>query len=127
MNLEVERYEGELRVLRTRVKELEKEVSYMQNELRTVKPTWEQKSIDFHLPHYDYNCHHANVYLSFQELSRKELRPLRRKLTSSRELKRCGKRIQLHCDPDGNASITQQEWLACVLKHSGVSLFSLYM
>ena len=43
MNLEVERYEGELRVLRTRVKELEKEVSYMQNELRTVKPTWEQK------------------------------------------------------------------------------------
>ena len=46
MNLEVERYEGELRVLRTRVKELEKEVSYMQNELRTVKPTWEQKSIE---------------------------------------------------------------------------------
>ena len=45
MNLEVERYEGELRLLRTRVKELEKEVSYMHNELRTVKPTWEQKSI----------------------------------------------------------------------------------
>ena len=46
MNLEVERYEGELRVLRTRVKELEKEGSYMQKELRTVKPTWEQKSIE---------------------------------------------------------------------------------
>jgi hypothetical protein len=34
-------------------------------------------------------------------------------------MKRCGKRIQLHCDPDGNSSITQKEWLACVLKHSG--------
>jgi len=52
------------------------------------------------------------------ELSRKELRPLRQKLSSIRKMKRCGKRIQLHCDPDGNASITQQEWLACVLKHS---------
>tara|TARA_Y100000033_G_C2662097_1_gene70037 strand:+ start:91 stop:246 length:156 start_codon:yes stop_codon:yes gene_type:complete len=46
MNLEVERYEGELRVLRTRVKELEKEVSYMQNELRTFEPTWEKKTIE---------------------------------------------------------------------------------
>ena len=46
MNKEVERYEGELRILRTRVKELEKEVSYMQNELRTVKPTWEEKTIE---------------------------------------------------------------------------------
>ena len=46
MNLEVERYEGELRVLRSRVKELEKEVSYMQNELRTFKPTWEQKVVE---------------------------------------------------------------------------------
>tara|TARA_R100000353_G_scaffold1832_8_gene2734 strand:- start:7156 stop:7311 length:156 start_codon:yes stop_codon:yes gene_type:complete len=46
MNLEVERYEGELRVLRSRVKELEKEVSYMQNELRTFKPTWEKKTIE---------------------------------------------------------------------------------
>ncbi len=46
MNLEVERYEGELRVLRTRVKELEKEVSYMQNELITFKPTWEKKTIE---------------------------------------------------------------------------------
>ena len=46
MNLEVERYEGELRVLRTRVKELEKEVSYMQNELRTFTPTWEKKTIE---------------------------------------------------------------------------------
>ena len=46
MNKEVERYEGELRILRTRVKELEKEVSYMQNELRIVKPTWEQKVVE---------------------------------------------------------------------------------
>ena len=46
MNLEVERYEGELRVLRSRVKELEKKVSYMQNELRTFKPTWEKKTIE---------------------------------------------------------------------------------
>lgn len=46
MNLEVERYEGELRVLRVRVKELEKEVSYMQNELRSFKPTWEKKTIE---------------------------------------------------------------------------------
>ena len=46
MNLEVERYEGELRVLRTRVKELEKEVSSMQNELITFKPTWEKKTIE---------------------------------------------------------------------------------
>ena len=46
MNLEVERYEGELRVLRSRVKELEKEVSYMQNELRTFKPTCEKKTIE---------------------------------------------------------------------------------
>ena len=46
MNLEVERYEGELRVLRSRVKELEKEVSYMQNELRTFKPTWVEKTVE---------------------------------------------------------------------------------
>ena len=46
MNLEVERYEGELRVLRSRVKELEKEVSYMQNELRTVVPNWEEKTVE---------------------------------------------------------------------------------
>ena len=64
--------------------------------------------------------------LSFQELSRKELRPLRQKLSSIRKMKRCGKRIQLHCDPDGNASITQQEWLACVLKHSGKDTFLFY-
>ena len=64
--------------------------------------------------------------LSFQELSRKELRPLRQKLSSIRKMKRCGKRIQLHCDPDGNASITQQEWVACVLKHSGKDTFLFY-
>ena len=46
MNLEVERYTGELQKLRERVRELEKEVSYMQNELRTFKPTWERKSIE---------------------------------------------------------------------------------
>ena len=46
MDLEVERYRGELQKLRERVRELEKEVSYMQNELRTFKPTWEQKSIE---------------------------------------------------------------------------------
>ena len=64
--------------------------------------------------------------LSFQELSRKELRPLRQKLSSIRKMKRCGKRIQLHCDPDGNSSITQQEWLACVMKHSGKDTLLFY-
>ena len=52
----------------------------------------------------------------FQKLSRKELRPLRRNLSSRRELKRCGKRIQLHCDPDENQFIFESEWLTCVLK-----------
>ena len=46
MNLEVERYRGELQKLRERVRELEKEVSYMQNELRTLKPTWVEKTIE---------------------------------------------------------------------------------
>ena len=46
MNLEVERYKGELHKLRERVRELENEVSYMQNELRTVKPTWEEKTVE---------------------------------------------------------------------------------
>ena len=46
MDLEVERYRGELKKLRERVRELEKEVSYMQNELRTFKPTWEEKTVE---------------------------------------------------------------------------------
>ena len=46
MNLEVERYKGELQTLRERVRELENEVSYMQNELRTFKPTWEEKTVE---------------------------------------------------------------------------------
>ena len=46
MDLEVERYRGELQKLRERVRELEKEVSYMQNELRTFNPTWEEKTVE---------------------------------------------------------------------------------
>tara|TARA_R100000353_G_scaffold174416_2_gene142359 strand:+ start:2154 stop:2309 length:156 start_codon:yes stop_codon:yes gene_type:complete len=46
MNLEVERYKGELHKLRERVRELENEVSYMQNELRTVVPNWEEKTVE---------------------------------------------------------------------------------
>ncbi len=46
MNKEVERYEGELRMLRERVKELEVENSYIQKELRIIKPTWEQKTVE---------------------------------------------------------------------------------
>ena len=46
MDLEVERYRGELQKLRERVRELEKEVSNMQNELRTFKPTREEKTVE---------------------------------------------------------------------------------
>ena len=63
----------------------------------------------------------------FQKLSRKELRPLRRNLSSRRELKRCGKRIQLHCDPDENQFIFESEWLTCVLKQQeGITILYYY-
>ena len=48
------------------------------------------------------------------EVSRKELRPLRRLLSRHRSLRRCGKRIQLHCDPDESKTITESEWVRCV-------------
>ena len=64
----------------------------------------------------------------FQKLSRKELRPLRRNLSSRRELKRCGKRIQLHCDPDENQFIFESEWLTCVLKQQeGITILYYYI
>ena len=30
------------------------------------------------------------------------------------ELRLCGKRIQMHCDADGDKSITEREWDACL-------------
>lgn len=47
-------------------------------------------------------------------ISRKELRPLRLKLTDHRRLKRCGKRIQLHCDQNNDQTLTETEWITCV-------------
>ena len=55
--------------------------------------------------------------LYFQALSRKELRPFRRKLIEAKALKRCGKRIQFHCDPNNDKSITEPEWLYCTLQN----------
>ena len=64
--------------------------------------------------------------MCFQKLSRKELRPLRRDLASRRELKRCGKRIQLHCDPDENQYIFESEWLTCILKQQEGNYFNYF-
>ena len=30
------------------------------------------------------------------------------------ELRLCGKRIQMHCDADGDKSISEREWDACL-------------
>ena len=35
-------------------------------------------------------------------------------LKSKKNLKRCGKRIQLHCDYDEDGSITETEWNMCI-------------
>ena len=47
-------------------------------------------------------------------ISRRELQPFRRALKGDRELRLCGKRIQMHCDADGDKSITEREWDACL-------------
>ena len=50
----------------------------------------------------------------FQVISRRELQPFRRELKGDSELRLCGKRIQMHCDADGDKSITEREWDACL-------------
>ena len=50
----------------------------------------------------------------FQVISRRELQPFRRELKGDSELRLCGKRIQMHCDTDGDKSITEREWDACL-------------
>jgi len=47
-------------------------------------------------------------------LSRKELRPFRAELRADPRLKLCGKRIQLHCDSDGDRRISRREWSTCL-------------
>ena len=55
------------------------------------------------------------IYLfSFKIVTRKEIRPFRLLLKSKKNLKRCGKRIQLHCDYDEDGSITETEWNMCI-------------
>ena len=60
----------------------------------------------------------AFLIFVFQSLSRKELRPLRQNLARRKELKRCGKRIQLHCDPNNDMKINESEWLTCIIKQT---------
>ena len=50
----------------------------------------------------------------FQIVSRKEMRPFRLLLRSKKEMKRCGKRIQIHCDYDKDRAITEMEWNTCM-------------
>ena len=47
-------------------------------------------------------------------ISRRELRPFRLLLKRQRELKRCGKRLQFHCDIDEDQKISEQEWNSCL-------------
>ncbi len=49
------------------------------------------------------------------KLSRKELRPFRMRIKAIKELKLCGKRIQFHCDVDGDKFVDEAEWRFCVL------------
>ena len=49
-----------------------------------------------------------------QMISRRELRPFRLLLKRRRELKRCGKRLQFHCDIDEDQKISEQEWNSCL-------------
>ena len=50
----------------------------------------------------------------FQAISRRELQPFRHELKGDPELRLCGKRIQMHCDADGDKSISGREWEACL-------------
>ena len=47
-------------------------------------------------------------------ISRRELRPFRLLLKRRRELKRCGKRLQFHCDIDEDQKISEHEWNSCL-------------
>ena len=49
-----------------------------------------------------------------QRISRREIRPFRRWLKKDRDLRLCGKRIQLHCDSDDDENITREEWEVCI-------------
>ena len=42
------------------------------------------------------------------------MRPFRLLLRSKKEMKRCGKRIQIHCDYDKDRAITEMEWNTCM-------------
>ena len=42
------------------------------------------------------------------------MRPFRLLLKSKKNMKRCGKRIQFHCDYDNDRKITETEWNMCV-------------
>ncbi len=42
------------------------------------------------------------------------MKPFRAKLKRDRDLRLCGKRIVLHCDADGDKSISDREWNICV-------------
>ena len=61
----------------------------------------------------------------FQIVSRKEMRPFRLLLRSKKEMKRCGKRIQIHCDYDKDRAITEMEWNTCMGIKKGKSMNSL--
>ena len=61
----------------------------------------------------------------FQIISRKEMRPFRLLLRSKKEMKRCGKRIQIHCDYDKDRAITEMEWNTCMGIQKGKLMNSL--
>uniref|UniRef100_A0A0K2TMA6 SPARCrelated modular calciumbinding protein 1like [Bombus impatiens] n=1 Tax=Lepeophtheirus salmonis TaxID=72036 RepID=A0A0K2TMA6_LEPSM len=47
-------------------------------------------------------------------LSKKELKSLRVKIKKDHRLKRCGKRLPIHCDIDQSNSISLSEWEICI-------------
>ena len=61
---------------------------------------------------------HSNIFINnviqyLQRLTRKELRRFRLALKSRKKLKKCGTRMQLHCDLDNDRKITADEWNLC--------------
>jgi len=48
------------------------------------------------------------------DLSRQELRPLRRELIANPTLRLCGKRLQIHCDFDKDRRVSRSEWDVCL-------------
>ena len=53
------------------------------------------------------------------------MRPFRLLLRSKKEMKRCGKRIQIHCDYDKDRAITEMEWNTCMGVKKGKSMNNL--